>query len=99
MTKSPSTIRVVWNIPAMLRGAANGNSEVEVVLQDPSYREALNNLITLYPSFAEYFDVESAQPRSYLSIFHNAEQVTDFSETIPIRDGDELLIVPALAGG
>lgn len=99
MTEYPSTIRIVWNIPAMLRTAANGNAEVEVFLQNACYREALNNLIALYPSFVEYFDVESAQPRSYLSIFHNAEQITDFSETIPIRDGDELLIVPALAGG
>lgn len=99
MTGSTSTIRIVWNIPAMLRAASNGNTEVEVVLQNPSYREALNSLIAIHPSFVEYFDVESARPRPYLSIFHNAEQVTDFSETIPIRDGDELLIVPALAGG
>lgn len=83
----------------MLRTASNGNSEVEVVLQAPSYQEALRNLIALYPGFAEYFDVTSAQPRSFLSIFHNAEQITDFSDTITIRDRDELLIVPALAGG
>jgi molybdopterin converting factor small subunit len=99
MTEAPPAIRIVWNIPAMLRTVSNGNAEVEVALQNASYQEALTNLIALYPGFAEHFDIETAKPRSYLSIFHNDEQVTDFSGTIPIRDRDELLIVPALAGG
>lgn len=99
MTESPAAIRIVWNIPAMLRTASNGNSEVEVVLQNASYQEALNSLIALYPGLAEHFDIETAKPRSYLSIFRNEEQVVDFSGTIPLQDRDELLIVPALAGG
>lgn len=99
MTDTELTIRVVWIIPAMLRTASDGNSEVAIALQNPSYQEAVKQLITLYPGIAEHFDVETFRPRSYISIFHNDEQLVDFSTGTPIRDRDELLIVPALAGG
>lgn len=99
MTDTSPTIRIVWNIPALLRHIANGQAEVDIKIQTSTYRQALNHLIELYPGFSEHFDVESAKPRSYLSIFLNNEQLSDFTASIALRDRDELLIVPALAGG
>ena len=99
MTDPSPSIRVVWYIPAMLRNNSNGQSEIEFDIQTPTYQQAFKYLVELYPGFAEHFDVESARPRSYLSIFHNNEQLTDFSAATFLRDRDEILIVPALAGG
>lgn len=99
MTDTKLATRVVWIIPAMLRTASNGNAEVAIVLQTPSYHEAVKQLIALHPGIAEHFDSETLKPRSYISIFHNDEQLLDISSDTPIRDRDELLIVPALAGG
>jgi|JI9StandDraft_1071089.scaffolds.fasta_scaffold01615_6 molybdopterin converting factor small subunit len=95
---TPSTL-VIWQIPAMLRTASLGNGEVKVVIQHGSYKEALAQLLALYPSFADHFDSETGKPRSYISIFHNDEQLTDFSNVTLLQNRDELLIVPALAGG
>ena len=83
----------------MLRDISSGKADIQMDIQPATYKQAFNHLIELYPGFAEHFDPESARPRSYLSIFRNSEQLTDFSATICLLDRDELLIVPALAGG
>jgi molybdopterin converting factor small subunit len=95
-----SNITITWSIPAMLRRHTSGESSLRVDLQKPDFANAVRKLLEKFPGLSEHFDIDRSVPLNYLSIFHNEEQVTDFSDTaLVLNNGDELLIVPALAGG
>lgn len=100
MTSSDQQLSVCWSIPAMLRKHTDGKSTVQVKISKPEFQAALQQLLAQHPDLNEHFQPDMAAPRTYLSIFHNSVQLTDFSpEVFRLRDGDELLIVSALAGG
>ena len=84
----------------MLRKHTNGKSTIQVNISKPEFQTALQQLLAQYPDLKEHFQLDMAAPRTYLSIFHNSVQLTDFSPAVlRLRNGDELLIVSALAGG
>lgn len=84
----------------MLRRHTAGKSSLRVDVQTPDFANAVRKLLEQFPGLSEHFDIDRIVPLNYLSIFHNEEQVTDFSATaLVLNNGDELLIVPALAGG
>ena len=94
-----TTVRITWNIPSIFRKHTGGNSDVELEVADASFQTALKELLTMHPGLAAHFDPSSSKPHSYISIFHNDQQINDLSIARALRDGDELVIVPALAGG
>ena len=100
MTSSDQQLSVCWSIPAMLRKHTAGKSTIQVNISKPEFQTALQQLLAQYPDLTEHFQSDMAAPRTYLSIFHNSVQLTDFSPAVlRLQDGDELLIVSALAGG
>ena len=77
---------------------AGGKAAVEV--SAGTVGEALQALSDAYPDLKErIFDAEGAI-RRFVNVFHNGEDVRhgDGAGTV-VADGDEIAIIPAIAGG
>jgi molybdopterin synthase sulfur carrier subunit len=94
--KDPTAVRV--QIPAPLRSLAGGNEEVEVVAPDvASLIEALERQ---HQGFRDRLCDRSGSLRSYVRVFVNDEDVRHLeNERTPLKAGDVVAIVPAIAGG
>jgi len=77
---------------------ANGQKEVH--LKGVSVREILENLVRDYPGIRERLMDEKGEVRRFINIYVNEEDIRFLGGTeTPIKDGDELSIIPAIAGG
>jgi MoaD family protein len=77
---------------------ANGQKEVQ--LKGGSVREILENLVHDYPGIRERLMDEKGEVRRFINIYVNEEDIRFLGGTeTPIKDGDELSIIPAIAGG
>ena len=89
---------VLVRIPTPLRPMANGQKEVR--LKGDSVREILENLVRDYPGVRERLMDEKGEVRRFINIYVNEEDIRFLGGTeTPIKDGDELSIIPAIAGG
>jgi molybdopterin synthase sulfur carrier subunit len=90
----PTTVR----IPTPLRKLTGEN---EVVTADgASIGDILASLEKSYPGLAERICDESGNVRRFVNIFLNDEDIRFLGDKeTPVRDGDEISIVPAIAGG
>ena len=85
-------------IPTPLRKLTN---EQEVVQADgTNIQEILNHLDTTYPGLKERICDENGKVRRFVNIFINDEDIRFLEEqTTKVKEGDEISIVPAIAGG
>lgn len=85
-------------IPTPLRRHTEGASAVEV--RGEHVREALNELQSRYPSIGERLFDGHGQVKPHLNIFLNNEDIRFLGGLdTPLRDGDTVVLLPALAGG
>jgi adenylyltransferase/sulfurtransferase len=85
-------------IPTALRQYAGGASFVEV--QGEVIGEALTSLITQYPDLKKHLFDAAGKLRSFVNIYVNDEDIRyQQQENTPIKDSDEISIIPAIAGG
>ncbi len=84
-------------IPTPLQRLTQGREEVEGV---PGTIIALiNDLETRYPGIAERIS-ESGKVRRFVNVYVNEEDIRFLqAEQTHVKDGDEVSIVPAIAGG
>ncbi len=85
-------------IPTPLRSLTNGSEEV--VVEGNSIQEVIDNLETDYKGFKERLCDENGQIRRFINFYLNDEDIRfkDNQETT-VSDGDQVSIVPAIAGG
>jgi len=85
-------------IPTPLRKLTG---EAEVVTVDGStVGDIIANLDKTYPGLGERICDEQGQVRRFVNIFLNDEDIRFLEEQkTAVKDGDELSIVPAIAGG
>lgn len=90
----PATVR----IPTPLRKLTN-NEEV-ISISAASVGDALNELQTRYPGIKERLIDEAGGVRRFVNIYVNEEDIR-FLENLQtkLKDGDEVSIIPAIAGG
>ena len=89
---------VTVRLPGQLRQWADGQKQVEV--ESNSVGDALQNLCIRYPSVGERVLDEGGQRRRFVNVYVNGEDVRLLQEdSTPLRDGDEIIIAPAVAGG
>ncbi len=89
---------VLVRIPTPLRPLANGQNEVQ--LAGGNVREILENLVSSYPGIRERLMDEKGEVRRFINIYVNEEDIRFLDGTqTRIKDGDELSIIPAIAGG
>jgi sulfur-carrier protein len=90
----PNLIR----IPTPLRNLTGDRAEIAV--QASSVREALEALEAMHGGIKARICDENGNVRRFVNVFVNDEDIRflDNLET-PLKDGDSLSIVPAIAGG
>ena len=85
-------------IPAPLR-KLTGDQEV-VPAEGTSIGEILTNLDKAFPGLIERICDEQGNVRRFVNIFVNDEDIRFLDEkATTVKDGDEISIVPAIAGG
>ncbi len=85
-------------IPTPLR-KLTGENEV-VTVEGATIAAILANLDTTYPGLNERLCDEQGAVRRFVNIFLNDEDIRFLQEKeTPVKDGDEISIVPAIAGG
>ena len=85
-------------LPTVLRPAAEGNALVAV--DGEAVGQVVRRLIADYPALEPNLVDEDGQVRKFVNIYLNDEDIR-FLERLetPVADGDELSILPAVAGG
>ncbi|MSQ33911.1 MAG: MoaD/ThiS family protein [Dehalococcoidia bacterium] len=85
-------------IPTPLRSATNGRDIVE--LRAGSLAQLLDSLEAAYPGIKERLVGDDGDIRHFVNMYVNGEDVR-FLQGLgtTLKDGDELSIVPAVAGG
>jgi molybdopterin synthase sulfur carrier subunit len=89
---------VVVKIPTPLRKLT---AEQDTVTgEGDSLGQIISNLESTYPGLQERLCDESGELRRFVNVFVNGEDVRFLSGlATPVKSGDEVSIVPAVAGG
>lgn len=86
------------NIPSPFRPYTNGEKLIELQVQN--VQEALQVLTTEFPSLREHLFNEEGEPRKFVNLFLNGEDIRYLQGTDTLlRKGDKLQIIPSIAGG
>jgi molybdopterin converting factor small subunit len=87
-------------IPGPLRELAEGRSEVRVDAPAASVSEALSLLGDEYPKVHDRIITELGEVRPHINIFIDGDSFRDTGGLgAPIRNGAEIIILPAVSGG
>jgi molybdopterin synthase sulfur carrier subunit len=89
---------IMVRIPSPLRKLTGGQSEVE------AKADSIGNLISAldasYPGMKERLCDETGTVRRFVNIYVNEEDIRFLThQDTPLKDGDQVSIVPAIAGG
>ncbi len=90
----------VFVVPGQLRQFTRGREEVRVQGDARSIREALSLLWSECPGARDRVMTELGDVRTHINIFVDGENIR-FSGGLgaPVRDGAEIVILPAVSGG
>jgi MoaD family protein len=89
------SIRV--HIPTPMRQHTDGQATVEVT--GPTVQGALDDLSQRFPGIVQRI-FENGQVRRFVNIYLNDEDIRYLDSLgTAVKDGDELSIIPAVAGG
>lgn len=85
-------------IPTPLR-KLTGEEEV-VSAEGATIAEVLTSLDSSYPGLTERICDEAGEIRRFVNVFVNDEDIRFLQDKqTPVKEGDEISIVPAIAGG
>ncbi|MFT5090394.1 MAG: molybdopterin synthase sulfur carrier subunit [Candidatus Latescibacterota bacterium] len=89
---------VTVNIPTPLRKLTNNQSEVEI--EAATVGELVDALEAAYTGIADKLLDDSGEIRRYVNVFVNDEDIRFLDgKATPLKEGDNISIVPAIAGG
>ena len=85
-------------IPTPLRKLTHDEEVVETSAETIS--DAITDLESRYPGLQERLLDDDGQVRRFVNIYVNEEDIRFLQEKeTPLKDGDEVSIIPAIAGG
>ena len=85
-------------IPTPLRKLTNNEEVVEV--SAATIGDAISELQTRYPGIKERLIDESGTVRRFVNVYVNEEDIRFLdNQQTKLKDGDEISIIPAIAGG
>ncbi len=91
-----STISV--RLPTVLRPQANGQSEVTV--SGDTVGAVVSALVADYPGLQSNLLDESGKMRKFVNVYVNDEDIRFLDKLdTAVKEGDEVAILPAVAGG
>ncbi len=89
---------MVVRIPTPLRAVTKGSAEVRGT--GATVSELIEDLEQHYPGLRERLVDETGNLRRFVNIYVNEEDIRFLDgQTTALKDGDEVSIVPAIAGG
>jgi molybdopterin converting factor small subunit len=93
-------ISLVFTIPGQLRELAGGREEVRVTGAAGTVSDALALLWTECPAVRDRVLTERGEVRPHVNIFLDGESIRYAGGLgAPVRDGAEIVILPAVSGG
>ena len=76
------------------------DNQAEVSAEGVSISEIINNLENQFSGIKERICEENGSPRRFINIYVNEEDIRFLEgENTAVKDGDEISIIPAIAGG
>ncbi len=85
-------------IPTPLRKLTSGNGEV--VIEGRTVQEVIDNLEKHYPGIRQRLCDEGWELRRFVNLYINDKDIRFIQgKESPVNEGDEVSIVPAIAGG
>ena len=85
-------------IPTPLRKLTHDEEVVETSAETIS--DAITDLESRYPGLQERLLDDDGQMRRFVNVYVNEEDIRFLQEKeTPLKDGDEVSIIPAIAGG
>jgi molybdopterin synthase sulfur carrier subunit len=85
-------------IPTPLRSLTKGTADVEA--SGTTVLDIINDLEARYPGLRERIVDEGGEIRRFVNVYVNQEDIRFLDgDKTQLKDGDEVAIVPALAGG
>jgi molybdopterin synthase sulfur carrier subunit len=89
---------VTVQIPTALRRLTAGTPQISCVATNLS--ELFSVLDTQFPDLKPHLRDEAGQTRRFLNVYVNEEDIRFLGgNTYAFQDGDEVLLVPSIAGG
>jgi molybdopterin/thiamine biosynthesis adenylyltransferase/rhodanese-related sulfurtransferase/molybdopterin converting factor small subunit len=91
-------MQVTISIPTALRQYAGGSSEINV--EAKTVGEALERLTATHTELRQHLYHESNALRNFVNVYVNDEDIRHAEgQQTQVKDGDAIMIVPAIAGG
>lgn len=85
-------------LPASFRPFTGGQRNVTV--EADSTNEAIDQLVTKLPELKQHVIDQNGNLQPYINLFVDNQQVSDLkADSTALKDGSEILIISALAGG
>lgn len=85
-------------IPTPMRSFTSGAAEVHI--EAATIRELIDKLEGEYPGMKERICDSDGSLRLYVNIYLNDEDIRSMGDIdTPVKDGDSMHIIPAIAGG
>lgn len=85
-------------VPMALRKLTGGSGEVEA--EGLNIRDLIENLEANYSGLKDALCDSSGKVRGYVNLYVNDEDFRAIEDIdTPLKDGDEVAIIPAIAGG
>ena len=85
-------------IPTPLRKLTNNEEVVEV--KAANIGDAITELQSRYPGIKERLVDDKGEVRRFVNVYVNEEDIRFLqNQQTPLKDGDEISIIPAIAGG
>jgi len=85
-------------IPTPLRKLTNNEELVEV--KASTIGDAITELQSRYPGIKERLVDDNGEVRRFVNVYVNEEDIRFLqNQQTPLKDGDEISIIPAIAGG
>ncbi|MDR2349133.1 MAG: MoaD/ThiS family protein [Deltaproteobacteria bacterium] len=90
------TVRLL--VPSALRGFTDGKAELR--LEGATVAEVLEGFVSAHPDAKNHMFDEKGALREFINVFAGEDNIRDVGglET-PLKDGETVMIVPAIAGG
>jgi len=89
---------VKLKIPTALRHFVDNQESVQV--QAATVGEAIKHLIDSYPTLKHHIMTDNGDLRNFVNVYVNDQDIRNLKNVgTPVKDGDTVTIVPAIAGG
>jgi molybdopterin converting factor small subunit len=93
-------MKVKVRLSSLLRHFGELTSEPDAIeVSAPSALECLQDLVHRFPSIRQYVYDKEGKLQPFIMFFVNGEKLLANEFTRPLKDGDELFVLLAFAGG